>query len=117
MRDASFLFSRKNPQLFDSVLENTPGVVLIDELDMHLHPSWQARIMDEYNEKMMGKTLRVLVEGFDRYSECYFGRSFADSPDIDGKVFFHGKKGIVPGSFVDVVIDGELDGDLLGEVK
>lgn len=77
----------------------------------------QARIMDEYNEKMMGKTLRVLVEGFDRYSECYFGRSFADSPDIDGKVFFRGKKGITPGSFVNVEIDGELDGDLLGEVK
>ena len=77
----------------------------------------QARVMDEYNEKMLGKTLRVLVEGFDRYSECYFGRSFADSPDIDGKVFFRGKKGIRPGEFCDVVIDGELDGDLLGEAE
>ncbi|MBQ8003499.1 MAG: hypothetical protein IJ299_00160, partial [Oscillospiraceae bacterium] len=40
-----------------------------------------------------------------------------DSPDIDGKIFFRGKKGIAAGSFCDVVIDGELDGDLLGEVK
>ncbi len=77
----------------------------------------QARVMDEYNAKQVGKTLKVLVEGFDRYSECYFGRSFADSPEIDGKVFFQGKKGIRPGEFIDVVIDDELDGDLLGEAK
>lgn len=77
----------------------------------------QARVMDEYNAKMMGKTLKVLVEGFDRYSECYFGRSYADSPDIDGKVFFRANPGIRPGEFCDVVIDGELDGDLLGEAK
>lgn len=77
----------------------------------------QARVMDEYNANAEGKTMRILVEGFDRYSECYFGRSFADSPEIDGKVFFSGKKGIKPGQFCDVVIDGELDGDLLGEAK
>ena len=76
-----------------------------------------SRIIDEYNQKMMGKTIKVLVEGFDRYSECYFGRSFADSPDIDGKVFFRGKQGLRPGVFVDVLIDDELDGDLLGEAK
>ena len=77
----------------------------------------QSRIMDEYNEALFGKELTVLVEGFDRYSECYFGRSFADSPDIDGKVFFRGKKGIRPGEFVKVKIDDELDGDLLGEAE
>ena len=76
-----------------------------------------SRIIDEYNGKMMGKTLKILVEGFDRYSECYFGRSFADSPDIDGKVFFRGKAGLRPGVFVDVMIDDELDGDLIGEAK
>lgn len=77
----------------------------------------QSRIMDEYNEALFGKELTVLVEGFDRYSECYFGRSFADSPDIDGKVFFRGRKGIRPGEFVKVKIDDELDGDLLGEAE
>ncbi|MBQ4316328.1 MAG: radical SAM protein, partial [Oscillospiraceae bacterium] len=114
-RAGTFAYSRE---------EGTRAAELPDQVDedeklrrCELVGALQARIMDEYNEKMMGKTLRVLVEGFDRYSECYFGRSFADSPDIDGKVFFQGKKGIAPGSFVDVVIDGELDGDLLGEVK
>lgn len=77
----------------------------------------QARVMDEYNAKLMGKTITVLTEGFDRYSECYFGRSFADSPDIDGKIFFSGKKGLRPGEFVEVEITEELDGDLLGEAR
>ncbi len=76
-----------------------------------------ARVMDKYNAAVCGKELLVLVEGFDRYSECYFGRSFADSPEIDGKIFFHGKKGILPGQFVNVKISEELDGDLLGEAK
>ena len=114
-RAGTFAYSRE---------EGTHAAELPDQVDedeklrrCELVGALQARVMDEYNEKMLEKTLRVLVEGFDRYSECYFGRSFADSPDIDGKVFFRGKKGIAAGSFVDVLIDGELDGDLLGEVK
>jgi len=76
----------------------------------------QARIMDEYNSGLMGKTMKILVEGYDRYSECFFGRSFADSPDIDGKVFFKSSKKLTPGTFADVKIEEDLDGDLLGTV-
>jgi predicted ATP-binding protein involved in virulence len=36
-----------NPQLLDHILEETPGIVLIDEVDMHLHPEWQRRIMED----------------------------------------------------------------------
>jgi len=36
-----------NPQLADRVLQNTPGVVLIDELDLHLHPKWQRHIIKD----------------------------------------------------------------------
>ena len=104
--------------------EGTRAAELPDQVDeetkerrAELLSNLTSRIIDEYNGKMMGKTLKVLVEGFDRYSECYFGRSFADSPDIDGKVFFRGKAGLRPGVFVDVLIDDELDGDLLGEAK
>lgn len=104
--------------------EGTRAAGLPDQVDediklrrAELLGSLQARVMDEYNQKMIGKTVRVLTEGFDRYSECYFGRSFADSPDIDGKIFFRCKKGIAPGTFCDIVIDDELDGDLLGEAK
>jgi ribosomal protein S12 methylthiotransferase len=65
---------------------------------------------------MAGKTLRVLTEGFDRFAGCWFGRSYADSPDVDGKVFFTAKgKKPVPGHFSGVLVTGCLDGDLTGE--
>lgn len=76
----------------------------------------QARVMDEYNAGLIGKTLKILVEGYDRYSECFFGRSFADSPEVDGKVFFKSSKKLAPGDFADVKIEEDLDGDLLGTV-
>ena len=77
----------------------------------------QMRIMEEYEESQVGKTLQVLTEGFDRYAECFFGRSYADSPDIDGKVFFT-TKGKKPhfGKFVKVKINEAMDGDLMGEI-
>ena len=47
----------------------------------------QSRIMDEYNEALIGQTLRVLIDGYDEEFEQYFGRTYADSPEIDGKVW------------------------------
>jgi ribosomal protein S12 methylthiotransferase len=75
----------------------------------------QMRIMQENGEAQIGKILTVLTEGFDRYAECYFGRSYADSPDIDGKVFFtvSGKKPQY-GQFVQVKIEDCMDCDLTG---
>lgn len=74
----------------------------------------QCRIMDEYNESLYGKTLRVLCEGYDGKAGYFYGRSEADSPDVDGKVFFTGRR-TDPGEFCLVKITGTLDGDLLGE--
>ncbi|MBR5542636.1 MAG: 30S ribosomal protein S12 methylthiotransferase RimO [Oscillospiraceae bacterium] len=114
-RAGVFVYSRE---------EGTPAYDMEDQVDedvklrrAELVGALQGRVMDEYNASMIGKKLTVLVEGFDKYSECYFGRSFADSPEIDGKVFFRAKPGLRPGMFVEVDIDDELDGDLLGEVK
>ena len=74
----------------------------------------QSRIMDNYNESMLGKTVEVLVEGYDRLAECQFGRTYADSPEIDGMVFFSSEERLKPGQFVDVVIEDVMDGDLIG---
>ncbi len=77
----------------------------------------QSRIMDEYYEGLMGKTLEVLCEGYDEEEEAYFGRTYADSPDIDGKVWFAAERTIHPGEFVMVTMTDVYDGDLIGEVE
>lgn len=77
----------------------------------------QMGIMQEQGERMAGGTLRVLTEGYDRYAECWFGRSYLDAPDVDGKVYFRaGARKPVPGRFVPVRITDCIDGDLTGEV-
>ena len=74
----------------------------------------QAEIMDDYNDSRVGETLRVFCEGFDEDAACLYGRTYADSPDIDGKVFFDGKA--QHGEFVNILITGVMDGDLIGEI-
>ncbi len=76
----------------------------------------QSRIMDECNEAMMGKTLEVLVDGYDEEFGQYFGRTYADSPDIDGRVWIASQDDISEGQFVTVCIDGLIDGDLSGYI-
>lgn len=77
----------------------------------------QARIAGEYNQSQVGRTIPVLVESYDRYAECWFGRSPADAPDIDGKVFFTCPGGAVkPGDLVRVTVTDSMDWDLMGEL-
>jgi ribosomal protein S12 methylthiotransferase len=73
-------------------------------------------IMAEQNEKYIGKTLEVLIEGYDRYGEVFFGRSYMDAPDIDGKIFVR-KSDNNPktGEYIKVLIDDMIDIDLMGE--
>ena len=76
----------------------------------------QSGIMDDYNAAMMGRTLEIIVDGYDEESEQYFGRTYADSPDIDGRVWIAADEPIAEGSFVKVCIDGCLEGDLSGYI-
>ena len=74
----------------------------------------QAQIMDEFNRKRMKKPVRVLAEGYDHAAGCWSGRSYAESPDVDGRIFFTGKN-VTEGDFVTVKITDEYDGELFGE--
>jgi len=76
----------------------------------------QSAIMDAYHQQMIGKQLEILVDGYDEETEQYFGRSFADSPEIDGKVWIASDEDLSEGSFVQVQIDALIDGDLAGYV-
>ena len=74
----------------------------------------QSAIMDDWCESMIGKTLEVLVDGFDEEMEQFYGRSYADSPDIDGRVWIAADEPIREGDFVKVMIEGCVEGDLSG---
>lgn len=76
----------------------------------------QSGIMDDYNAAMQGKTLEVLVDGYDEELEQFYGRTYADSPDIDGRVWLASEEPLREGMFVTVKIDGCVDGDLSGYV-
>lgn len=75
----------------------------------------QSRVMDEFNESRMGDLTEVLCEGFDPQSMQYMGRSYAESPDIDGHIYFTSDEDVDPGEFVTVRITGAMDGELVGE--
>ncbi len=76
----------------------------------------QSRIMDEWNEARQGEVLEVLCEGFDGQAMAYTGRSWAESPDIDGKIYFTAQNEVETGAFVPVLITGTMDGELTGEL-
>ena len=104
--------------------EGTPAAVMPDQVDpdtakrrVELLVELQSRVMDAWNESRLGETLEVLCEGFDPDMGCYAGRSYAESPQVDAKVFFTAA-GLVPaGTFVNVRITGTSDGDLTGEIE
>jgi ribosomal protein S12 methylthiotransferase len=68
------------------------------------------------NKKLMDSELEAVVEGYDRFGECFFGRTALDAPDIDGKVFFTSEKPLKIGDYVKIKITDTLDYDLIGEV-
>ena len=77
----------------------------------------QSRIMDDYNESKQGEVVEVLCEGFDPASMGYIGRSYAESIDIDGKIYFSSERDLEPGEFVNVRITGTMDGELTGHTS
>ena len=77
----------------------------------------QMGIMQDWSEAQVGKSFDVLTEGFDEETQCWFGRSYADAPEIDGRVYFTAADAPVPGQFVRVRITACMDCDLMGEAE
>ena len=102
--------------------EGTPAAAMENRVDeeeanrrVELLVDLQSRVMDEFNESWLGDTVEILCEGFDGQAQMYVGRSYADSPDVDGHVYFTAEEDLVPGAFVPVRITGSMDGDMTGE--
>lgn len=77
----------------------------------------QSRVLDAYNESRLGTVMEVLCEGFDPQMGCYAGRTYADSVEVDGHVWFTAAGVVEAGAFVNVRMTGTLDGDLTGEIE
>ena len=75
----------------------------------------QSDIIDAYNDSVLGSTREVLCEGFDPQAQMFFGRSYAESPDIDGRIWFTAEEEVPAGTFVPVRLTGTMDGELTGE--
>lgn len=73
-------------------------------------------ILDEINESLIGKTLETIVEGYDAYSDAYYGRTFMDAPEIDTQIYFTCGYELNDGDIVEVEVINVVDGELTGEV-
>ena len=103
--------------------EGTPAAEMDGQLDdetkadrARIVTEMQMNIMAEKNEAAVGREILCVVEGYDRWGECFFGRSEADAPDIDGKVFFTAENKLAIGQFVKVKVEETMDLDLMGVV-
>lgn len=101
--------------------EDTPAYDMPDQVDEEVKEERrdlimliQSGISEELNEAKRGSVQRVLVEDKDEIIKSYYGRTYADSTEVDGKVFFKSDKRVKPGDFVNVRIDSNLEYDLFG---
>lgn len=113
-RLGAFIYSRE---------EGTPAYDMPDQVPEKLkrrrHDAImreQKRIHDSINKNSVGKIIRVINEGYDQVAESYYGRSFADAPEIDGKIYYSSPRRLREGEFVDVLVNEVLDYDLTGRV-
>jgi ribosomal protein S12 methylthiotransferase len=111
-RFGAFAYSRE---------EGTPAADFPDQIDEQTKQDRLDKIMqlqyeinEELNEKKIGQTLEVLYEGWDPVAESCYGRSYADAPEIDGKIYFTAKRRPKEGDFVRVKITEVLDYDIIG---
>lgn len=100
--------------------EDTPAYDMPNQIEESIKQERLEKIMllqkdisEKYNKGLIGKTLKVLVEGAS--DNGYFGRSFMDAPEIDGKVYFKSDKNIIPGDFCHIIIKRAYEYDLVGE--
>ena len=103
--------------------EGTPAAEFPDQVDEEVRKKrgeiimeQQYNIFEKLNHDNIGKTMRCVVEGYDGYTDSYYGRTWRDAPDIDGSVSFTCGYELNEGDFVDVEIFDVNEYDLIGEV-
>jgi len=72
----------------------------------------QSQIIDEFNKSRIDSVVTVLIEG--AHDSCFFGRSFAESPEVDGYISIF-EKDMSIGEFYDILITDVIDGEPVGK--
>ena len=103
--------------------EGTPAAKMPGQLDDDVKQKradiimeHQQNVMAECCESLIGTEAEVLVEGFDKIAECWYGRTYADAPEVDGCVFFTAQEPPKAGDFVKVKITDYMGCDPVGEL-
>lgn len=112
-RFGAFTFSEEEGTLAAELDGKIDGQIKQDRYDILMQT--QLTVTEEQNAAKIGEVYTVLCDGFDTVAEIYYGRSYADAPDVDGRVYFTSKKKVEAGEFVTVKITEALDYDLVGE--
>lgn len=106
-----------------SAEDGTPAALLPDQIDEDVKKQrgeiimeQQFNIFEEKNRENIGKIMRAVVEGYDGYTDSYYGRTWRDAPEIDGSISFTCGYELNEGDFVDVEIFDVNEYDLIGEV-
>ena len=112
-RFGAFTFSEEEGTAAAELDSKVDGQIKQDRYDILMQT--QLTVTEEQNAAKIGCEYTVLCDGFDTVAEIYYGRSYADAPDVDGRVYFTSKKRVEAGEFVTVKITEALDYDLVGE--
>ncbi|MEE0675522.1 MAG: 30S ribosomal protein S12 methylthiotransferase RimO [Ruminococcus sp.] len=104
--------------------EDTPAAEMPDQIDEDIRQKradiimeHQQGVMADWCKTLVGTEIKVLVEGYDRLAERYFGRTYADAPEVDGCVFFSAKsRKPAAGEFVKVMVSDFIGCDPIGEM-
>lgn len=101
--------------------EGTPAAEFDDQIDEETAERWRDEIMElcqeislDKNETMIGKTIKVIIEGYSPEEDVYVGRTYKDAPGVDGLVFVECDYELISGSIVDVIINEAGPYDLIG---
>ena len=102
--------------------DGTPAAEFEDQIDEEVRAHRAEIIMEQQTEvsaektaAKIGQRMTAVVEGYDKWAECYFGRTMADAPDIDGKIFIRSDRALKLGEYITVEVFDTMDFDLLAE--
>ncbi|MEE1277634.1 MAG: 30S ribosomal protein S12 methylthiotransferase RimO [Acutalibacteraceae bacterium] len=109
-----FAYSEEEDTLAATMKDQVPKQTRIDRAE-HIMEE-QLLIARAKNEQKIDTDTEVLIEGYDNFIRCYYGRSVADAPDVDGKIFFLVDAPQHIGEYVMVHINDCIEYDLLGEM-